>query len=120
MFITNKFRCKKAPKYSLTVHYEKGLIVLGMSMNSLLNVKLGDRVLFYVSDGKAWIAKHEDGFYLRQGNGSKKNSAINNKYTTEQLKKIANPIISTVNYKVNPEPTTLQGGVIGYLVEIIK
>ena len=118
MFITQKFKGITTPKYAITVHYDKGYILLSIALLDLLNAKIGDRVLFYVSGGKAWICKHEDGFTLRAGSGAKRNSAINNKYTTDQLRLIANPIINTVNYKINPEPTKLQGGVMGYMVEI--
>lgn len=118
MFITQKFKGVITPKYAITVHFHKGFILLSIALLELLDVKIGDRVLFYVSNGKAWICKHEDGFIIRAGNGAKKNSAINNKFTTEQLRLIANPIINTVNYKINPEPTKLQGGVMGYMVEL--
>lgn len=118
MFITQKFKGITTPKYAITVHYKNGYILLSVALLELLDAKIGDRVLFYVSNGKAWICKHEDGFILRAGSGAKRNPVINNKYTTDQLKLIANPIISTVNYKINPEPTKLQGGIKGYMVEI--
>jgi hypothetical protein len=115
MFITKSNLHKKVKRYAITVNYNRGIVTITQALHELIQ---GDEVAFYIKDGKAWICKHWDGF--KACIDKRGIATINNKYTTEQLKKIANPLITTVNYKVSPEPTTLQGGVIGYLVEIIK